>query len=420
MKIYKRPVLSPQSSGRVTYLYIYFRDNNVRLRYNTLIEYDKGNHLKNHFFSQKHPDANELNNLLTERLRKMGEYIHIKISAKQPLNQKECTDFINERLKGSNINPILREEYFKLNTSQMVFTNFKSFYAMKKNRVTSPTSLKDYKSLENALVDYHEYLQKNKRKALTIMTMDTEEFLPEFNQFLVTERNMKDNTIHKRIQTLRSFMMYLEKSDFHTFKKSSLSYLPKKYQSNQIALSLAELGIVEKLTKLTKSQNEIRDMFLLMSYTGMPYQDLRSFNKNRIDYSASPAIYTYIRIKTNERCHVPLFGYTLNLLNKYDTLPVFTSQHFNREIQNILKDSKKFNTEIECLHFQNGRQVIEYKPKYKMIGTHTPRRTFITNSLIKGIGVNVIASVTGHKSIATINKYAKKVKELSAFGKLFE
>ena len=44
-------------------------------------------------------------------------------------------------------------------------------------------------------------------------------------------------------------------------------------------------------------------------------------------------------------------------------------------------------------------------PKWKMIGSHTARRSFICNALICGIPANIVMKWTGHTSLASFMRY---------------
>ncbi len=47
----------------------------------------------------------------------------------------------------------------------------------------------------------------------------------------------------------------------------------------------------------------------------------------------------------------------------------------------------------------------EVYPKYALIGTHTARRTFISNALMMGIPVNVVMQFTGHSDYKAMKPY---------------
>lgn len=46
-------------------------------------------------------------------------------------------------------------------------------------------------------------------------------------------------------------------------------------------------------------------------------------------------------------------------------------------------------------------------PKFKLIASHTGRRTFITNAILAGIPLPVIQKITGHRKLSTLQKYVE-------------
>jgi TonB-linked SusC/RagA family outer membrane protein len=56
------------------------------------------------------------------------------------------------------------------------------------------------------------------------------------------------------------------------------------------------------------------------------------------------------------------------------------------------------------LTFRNNLEV-KYEPKWKLIGSHTARRTFSTNNVLRGLKTSEIRRATGHKSESSFEKY---------------
>jgi integrase len=53
-------------------------------------------------------------------------------------------------------------------------------------------------------------------------------------------------------------------------------------------------------------------------------------------------------------------------------------------------------------------------PKYKLITTHTARRSFATNAYLSGVSSLAIMKITGHKSESSFMKYIKGSQEENA------
>lgn len=410
----KQAKLKVVKTGKYQYLYVRWKEYDTELRVNTGKNYKSATyHTVDLFYNSKYPDYKKENEALKELLEKTNKYIHACKKNKRKPSSKELKEYLRGKLHLDFKHPLFKKDGgsdVDLNSSASLFDLFGKFYAYKKSSLRSKYSFKDYTSLRNVLMEY------NREEGITINKMNTVEFLPKLNYFLVHKRKMSDNTIHKRFQTLRSFMYYIEESDIITFKKSAFKFKPKKYQSVQYALTPEEVDYLSTFSCISRFHKNIKDIFIILCRTGMAYGDIGFINEDDIDLASVPPTYSYIREKTKEECIAPLSKDVLEILEEYNySITPPTTQHFNREIKKILKNTGKFDDPIKLTNYQNGKKVIKKEFKYNLIGSHTGRRTFVTNSLAKGIGSNVVATVTGHKSIATINKYAKKVKDLSAF-----
>ena len=53
----------------------------------------------------------------------------------------------------------------------------------------------------------------------------------------------------------------------------------------------------------------------------------------------------------------------------------------------------------------NGLIHTEYIPKYKLIGSHTARRTFVTINVLRGIPLHEIMRASGHTSYSSFQRY---------------
>jgi integrase len=66
---------------------------------------------------------------------------------------------------------------------------------------------------------------------------------------------------------------------------------------------------------------------------------------------------------------------------------------------------------VEVVKFIGGKRINKAVPKYELITTHTGRRTFITNSLEKGMLPKELMQITGHKNFETLMRYFSREKE---------
>ena len=94
-------------------------------------------------------------------------------------------------------------------------------------------------------------------------------------------------------------------------------------------------------------------------------------------------------------------------LEKYDyNLPHLEDQVINRYIKDIGKDAG-LTEMVEIEKTQGGKAQMQRIEKYKLIHTHTARRTGATLMYLSGMDIYDIMKITGHSSPAMLKKYIK-------------
>ena len=70
-----------------------------------------------------------------------------------------------------------------------------------------------------------------------------------------------------------------------------------------------------------------------------------------------------------------------------------------------MAEACEINSKVEIIHFKKGERVSEIVPKYKLITSHTARKTFVCTAIRLGINPVVIMKITGNKSYNTMKPY---------------
>ncbi|WP_317039776.1 MULTISPECIES: tyrosine-type recombinase/integrase [Tenacibaculum] len=102
---------------------------------------------------------------------------------------------------------------------------------------------------------------------------------------------------------------------------------------------------------------------------------------------------------------MPLSNIALHILNKYDyTLPLIGNQKFNDYVKEVFEKAGYTHNVIKTS--TRGKEILrEEKPFYKRISSHTARRTFITMMKRNGKSDKLIAEISGHNDMKTLNQY---------------
>ena len=95
------------------------------------------------------------------------------------------------------------------------------------------------------------------------------------------------------------------------------------------------------------------------------------------------------------------------ILAKYENkFPIFTNQTALNYLTRIGK--KAGITRLHTVVEHRGDEVTTKQvPVYKLIKTHTARRSFICNMLLRGYDAHLIMKITGHNDVESFQKYVK-------------
>ena len=170
---------------------------------------------------------------------------------------------------------------------------------------------------------------------------------------------------------------------------------------------------LEKLEKFEIPESKlylirVRDVFLFQCYTGLRYSDLA--NLRRCDVHDKYIEIT--TIKTVDSLRIELNTHSRAILKKYEAfdfkdgkaLPVVSNQKMNTFLHELCKLAG-FDEPIRITYYRGNERFDEIKPKYKVIGTHTGRRSFICNALGMGISPQVVMKWTGHNDYKAMKPY---------------
>lgn len=165
----------------------------------------------------------------------------------------------------------------------------------------------------------------------------------------------------------------------------------------------------EEITKIyeleidDKRQEKIRDLFIVGLWTGLRVSDFSELERLKI---SGNNILISATDKTNAPVKIPIHHHIKNILNRrkgklpsFNLTPKSLENLFNKEVKKICKNAGITQEIIGDLRDkETNRDVRGIYPKFKLISSHTCRRSFVTNHL----GVlpdKAIMTITTHSSI---------------------
>ena len=188
------------------------------------------------------------------------------------------------------------------------------------------------------------------------------------------------------------------------------------YNQQQVALTPDEVSHIYHFDisqlkfrpQYRRRLERIRDMFVLSCNLGQRHSDMLRIEKSCFNHN----VFTMIQQKTGSRAKVYLDRMCIDLKTTYAILDKYNYEapykgdisNFNKGVKELLKIIG-FSEEIKRETRINGHIVTNFIPKYKLISSHTARRTFATVNVLRGHKVNEIRRATGHKTETAFDRY---------------
>ena len=291
---------------------------------------------------------------------------------------------------------------FKISSSRKTYSDYFKIYIQQKKDSHSlqKDSWQKYTRIHTAILE----LEKKNNTTYYLSDFNSV-FFNELIAYFRNEKDISDNTLRRKLGFFKTFLNWCIKNGYPVnaaFKDAKI----KPRETSHIALSENDLEILENL-ELDNTKSYYRDLFLIGVYSGQRFSDYKRFDKKYV-------VGDFIEIrakKTGQFSYIPLNNKLKRLLDKYDwQLYTISAQKFNDHIHEICKIAG-FIEIVVRERFYGNKRVIEEIPRYKLISSHTARRTFITLSEQRGVSHSLIMKVTGIKSLKTLENYIKIDKE---------
>jgi integrase len=284
-------------------------------------------------------------------------------------------------------------------------------------------SLVVYSSLKSHLQNF----EKHAGEKISFERID-HNFFGKFQGYLLAEggvriskkgkpyakRGLTNITVAKQLSTLRTFLGYAKASGITVSDKYKLFKI-KKEDGAVIALTEEEFKALLKLDLPKGStQDHVRDAFCFACSTGLRYSDLSQLAWHHI--KDDEIVINIIKKKKPVPHTIPLTPFSIAILKKYKGKIKPLHVISNARMNEYLKGNEKKKIDSICqlagitdptvtVHQRGAVTETEVVPKYKLIGVHNGRKTFVTLCLERGMTAEEVMPVSGHESYASFKRY---------------
>ena len=301
------------------------------------------------------------------------------------------------------------------------FFQYDAYVTSKLNTVADST-LDVFRNLNVIL----EAFQAFRKKPITFDEIDIE-FYEEFVYYLTFEhihqnrkgivKGFKRNTIGKNVKQLIIFLKtprvkkIAPEMDLTGFKiveeEADAIYLTPEEIKKILLLNLSEYPHL----------NKYRDLFIFGCLTGLRFSDFSVISSEDVRdgmlYKKQGKTKHWVVIPLRDEAN-QIFSESFNR-----NIPALSNPDFNFYIKEVGKLAEILQP-IKHSHRKGNKTIVETRPKYAWITSHTCRRSFCTNEFLAGTPVDLIMKISGHKSLKDFYRYIKiapeqagqKIKEL--------
>lgn len=326
----------------------------------------------------------------------------------EDLNFDELRDYLNDQCK-----PIKRTSKSEKTESLLKYlSSFIKGMEEGKILITSrngagkvyrPNTIKAYKALETIL---NEYLVLKKLGDLKFEKIN-DRFYKDFQQYIYG-LGFTPNHFGNLIKNIKHIMKRAQldrlhlNEDYKRFKKTS-------NESDSIALTESEVQRMfdYKFTDEPKLE-KYRDIFLIGVYSAMRFSDYSRLDKTNFKTLDSGEFVIVIKHKkTGKNVIIPVKSELMQIMERYDyELPKVSEQKMNVNIK-LVGEKIKLKKEITVTKYKGAKEKEICVPKYKLITSHTARRTGCTLFYKAGIPTIDIMMLSGHSTEKEFLNYIK-------------
>lgn len=229
-----------------------------------------------------------------------------------------------------------------------------------------------------------------------------------------------DATIGRFIRQLKAVLRAAEVRGYPVNPAyRSQEFKAKVSNADTIYLTMKEVEAIENLDLSTYNADSgrdhqielARDVFMIGVWTAQRVSDYNNIGPHNIrtfDNNGKQQLMLSIhQQKTGRYVEIPCNSKLQAIIAKYpDGIPHISDQWLNKYVK-ILGKLAGIDELVEIKETRGGVNVTNCYPKYNLICTHTARRTGATLMYLAGIPIYDIMKVTGHTSLASLERYIR-------------
>lgn len=273
-----------------------------------------------------------------------------------------------------------------------------------------------YKATKNILKEYEAKTKKQ------IHFIDVNQALiDKFEYWLLKTKKYAVNTASKHIANIKTVCIESDKKGIQVNSFAKQITIASESDDDRYiqTLSFAELDIIKKADIKGEAHINARKWLLIGCEIGQRGGDLLDITPDNIRYKGGNMYLDLIQQKGKKPVTIGIIApHVIDILENSFPYKI-TTQKLNDHIKKVCEIAKiDAMTEGKIFNSETGRKEFGIYEKYKLITTHSFRRSFCTN-YYKKIPTPVLMGISGHSKESIFLKYINKPEDKDSNADLF-
>lgn len=256
--------------------------------------------------------------------------------------------------------------------------------------------------------------QDERKRAIDFADIDRE-FFDDFLQWL-NDRNVTANYTGALIKKLKNILSRAEDDGLYNGTEIKKKYFKSMSEdTDAVFLTHDDIDAINKVDLSEWDElREVRDVFLVGCYCGQRFSDYSRISPDNVRTISGKKYLVILQQKTGVKVMIPFNQELDKILSRYDyRLPRVTEAQMNTGIKAIGQQAKLFDV-YTTKRTEGGHEITRNRKKYKMLASHTARRTALTLWYLDGVDAIDIMQLSGHRSHKQLLDYIKITPEDTA------
>jgi integrase len=264
-----------------------------------------------------------------------------------------------------------------------------------------------------------EYQTKNKKQIH--FTDVNQALIDKFEHWLLKTKKYAVNTASKHIANIKTVCIEAENKGIqvNTYAKQ-ITIASESDDDRYIqTLSFAELNDIRKADIKSEAHQNARKWLLIGCEIGQRGGDLLNITPDNVRYKGGSMYLDLIQQKTKKPVTIGIIApHVIDIIENSFPYKI-TTQKLNEHIKKVCETAKiNAMTDGKIFDAKTGRKVFKAYEKYKLITTHSFRRSFCTN-YYKKIPTPVLMGISGHSKESIFRIYIQAPEDTDENADLF-